>query len=132
MIAIPVEYDSDNTIALSKLFGNAASFALYDPVSDKLTVTKNEGCGNGIATADFLLAKGVKSALYTYLGDGPFYTLVRGGARVFCMGKAPKYLDETIRAAVNGELLEVTPANAKIHLDPGTATDACECGCSHD
>jgi predicted Fe-Mo cluster-binding NifX family protein len=132
MIAIPVEFDSNNTVALSKLFGNAVSFALYDTVSNKLTVTKNEGCGNGIATADFLLSKGVKSALYTYLGDGPFYTLVRGGAKVYYMGKSPTYLDETIRSALNGELTEVTPENAKTYLDPGTASDACECGCSHD
>lgn len=131
MIAIPVESDSRETMS-TKLFGNARYFALVNPKDKSRTIVENEGCGNGIKTAAFLLERGAKSALYGFLGDGPFHVMVRGGMEVYWLGKEPMSLDAAINTALEGSLVRVTPDNSATYLDPGTAAGACECGCSHD
>jgi predicted Fe-Mo cluster-binding NifX family protein len=131
MIAIPVENDSPDTMS-TKLFGNAAYFALVDPLSKTTTIVANEGCGNGIKTAAYLLEKGATSAVYGFLGDGPFHVMVRGGMEVFWLGKEPLPLEEAISASLSEKLVKVTMDNASTYLDPGTHAGACECGCSHD
>lgn len=131
MIAIPVESQSINTMS-TKLFGNAQFFALVDPKNKQHTVIPNEGCGNGIKTASFLLEQGASSALYGFLGDGPFHVMIRGGMDVYWLGKEAMPLSAAIDAALSQTLIQVTPENAAQYLDPGTAAGACECGCSHD
>lgn len=131
MIAIPVETDTSDTMS-TKLFGNAKYFALVDPLTKKNIIIPNEGCGNGIKTANFLLEKGAKSALYGFLGDGPFYVMVRGGMKVYWLGKEVMSLSSAVETALSDTLVEVTPENAQTYLDPGTQAGACECGCSHD
>ncbi|MDD3769359.1 MAG: NifB/NifX family molybdenum-iron cluster-binding protein [Sulfuricurvum sp.] len=130
MIAIPIESPEGAPMS-SKLFGNAKYFALYDPATDRHTLVSNEGCGNGIKTAAFLLERGATSALYGFLGDGPFHTMIRGGMKVFWLGRKTMRLQEAIRCALKGQLVEVTPDNASLYLDPGTDAGACTCGCSH-
>ena len=130
MIAIPVETDTQGTMS-TKLFGNAKLFALVDPLTKKSTIISNEGCGNGIKTASFLLEQGATSALYGFLGDGPFHVMVRGGMEVYWLGKEPMVLSKAIDSALSESLIRVTPENADQYLDPGTAAGACECGCSH-
>jgi predicted Fe-Mo cluster-binding NifX family protein len=131
MIAIPVESQSTTTMS-TKLFGNAQFFALVDPKSKQHTVIANKGCGNGIKTASFLLEQGASSAVYGFLGDGPFHVMVRGGMEVYWLGKEVMPLNEAIDAVICESLVRVTPENADQYLDPGTAAGACECGCSHD
>ncbi len=131
MIAIPVETDAHDTMS-TKLFGNAKFFALVDPLTKNRLIIANEGCGNGIKTATYLLEKGATSAVYGFLGDGPFHVMVRGGMEVFWLGKEPLALDDAINATLSESLVKVTPDNASTYLDPGTAAGACECGCSHD
>jgi predicted Fe-Mo cluster-binding NifX family protein len=131
MIAIPVESDSSDTMS-TKLFGNAQFFALVDPKSKQHTVIPNEGCGNGIKTANYLLEQGASSALYGFLGDGPFHVMIRGGMEVLWLGKETMSLENAIDAALSNTLIQVTPENAKTYLDPGTAAGACECGCTHE
>lgn len=131
MIAIPVESPSSDTMS-TKLFGNAQFFALVDSKSKTHTIVPNEGCGNGIKTASFLVNQGATSALYGFLGDGPFHLMVREGMEVYWLGKETMPLDKAIDTALSQTLIRVTPENAKEFLDPGTATGACECGCSHE
>ncbi len=131
MIAIPVETDTQGTMS-TKLFGNAKLFALVDPLTKKSTIISNEGCGNGIQTASFLLAQGATSALYGFLGDGPFHVMVRGGMEVYWLGKEPMPLSKAIDSALTASLIRVTPENADQYLDPGSAAGACECGCTHE
>lgn len=131
MIAIPVESNADETMS-TKLFGNAKFFALVDPSTRAHTIVPNEGCGNGIKTATFLLENGASSALYGFLGDGPFHVMVRGGMDVYWLGKETMPLSDAIETALSESLVHVTPSNAKEYLDPGTNAGACECGCSHD
>jgi predicted Fe-Mo cluster-binding NifX family protein len=131
MIAIPVESPSSDTMS-TKLFGNAPFFALVDPKNRQSTIVPNEGCGNGIKTASFLLEQGASSAVYGFLGDGPFHVMVRGGMEVYWLGKEAMQLDKAIETALSQTLIRVTPENADQYLDPGTAAGACECGCSHE
>lgn len=131
MIAIPVESDSTQPIS-TKLFGNAPFFALVDLSDKTYTIVRNEGCGNGIMTANYLLEKGATSAVYGFLGDGPFHVMVRGGMNVYWLGKEAMALSQAIDAALSETLTHVTVENAKEYLDPGTAAGACECGCSHE
>ncbi|HEX5330027.1 NifB/NifX family molybdenum-iron cluster-binding protein [Sulfuricurvum sp.] len=131
MIAIPVESQSSDTMS-TKLFGNAQFFALVDPKSKTHSIIPNEGCGNGIKTASFLVDQGTTSALYGFLGDGPFHLMVREGIEVYWLGKETMPLKKAIETALSQTLIRVTPENAKEFLDPGTAAGACECGCSHD
>ncbi|HLD22583.1 MAG TPA: NifB/NifX family molybdenum-iron cluster-binding protein [Sulfuricurvum sp.] len=131
MIAIPVEQNSDNPMS-TKLFGNAKFFALVDPKNKHYTVIPNEGCGNGIKTAHYLLEQGATSALYGFLGDGPFHIMVREGMEVYWLGKETMPLTEAIDAAFSESLVRVTPENADQYLDPGTNAGACECGCTHE
>lgn len=130
MIAIPVENDSLETMS-TKLFGNAKFFALVDPKSKTAKIVENEGCGNGIKTANYLVDAGAKSAVYGFLGDGPFHVMVREGMEVYWLGKEVMSLEAAIEAALSDTLIRVTPENAGTYLDPGTAAGACECGCTH-
>lgn len=131
MIAIPVETDNGTPMS-TKLFGNAKFFALVEPKSKDYTIIPNEGCGNGIQTANYLLEQGASSALYGFLGDGPFHVMVRGGMNVYWLGKETMPLDQAIDTALSETLVHVTTENSSLYLDPGTAAGACECGCSHD
>lgn len=131
MIAIPVENDAHDTMS-TKLFGNAKFFALVDPLTKESTIVANEGCGNGIKTAHYLLNAGATSALYGFLGDGPFHVMVREGIEVYWLGKEVMPLEQAIETALSESLIRVTPENAAAYLDPGTAAGACECGCTHD
>jgi predicted Fe-Mo cluster-binding NifX family protein len=131
MIAIPVESDNGTPMS-TKLFGNAKFFALVEPKSKGYTIIPNEGCGNGIQTANYLLEQGASSALYGFLGDGPFHVMVRGGMNVYWLGKETMPLDKAIDTALSETLVHVTTENAALYLDPGTAAGACECGCTHD
>ncbi|WP_294917945.1 NifB/NifX family molybdenum-iron cluster-binding protein [Sulfuricurvum sp. PD_MW2] len=130
MIAIPIEKGTHDSMS-TKLFGNAPFFALIDPHTKIPKIVSNEGCGNGIKTANFLVQLGATSALYGYLGDGPFYVMVREGMRVYWLGKEPMPLEQAITIALEGNLIQVTPDNASAYLDPGTSSGECECGCSH-
>lgn len=131
MIAIPVETNTPGTMS-TKLFGNAKFFALVDPSTKETTIITNEGCGNGIKTAQYLLDSGATSAVYGFLGDGPFHVMIRGGMKVYWLGKEPMHLHDAIEVTLTESLVMVTPDNAATYLDPGTNAGACECGCSHE
>ncbi|MGD9969127.1 MAG: NifB/NifX family molybdenum-iron cluster-binding protein [Sulfuricurvum sp.] len=131
MLAIPVESDTQEPMS-TKLFGNAKYFALIDETTKDVNVVENEGCGNGIKTATFLIDKGVTKAYYGFLGDGPFHVMLRGGIDVYFLGKETMSLSHAITTASEGNLIRVTAENAQTYLDPGTNAGACECGCSHD
>lgn len=130
MIAIPVESDVEEPIT-TKLFGNAPFFALVDPKTSEKKIISNEGCGNGVHTANFLIAQGATRALYGFLGDGPFHVMHREGTEVYWLGKETMPLDQAIQAALNDSLVRVTLENSSQYLDSGTNNGSCECGCNH-
>lgn len=130
MIAIPVEFNLNQKLVPSKLFGNAEFFALYNLDRTLSTVIKNKKSGNGSDTANFLLEQGVTKSLYTLLGSAPFNVLVDARSEVYYMGETPQTLPEAIERFKTGSCIQVTPENADKMLDPGTDTGSCECGCA--
>ena len=130
MIAIPVE-SATPTIMSSKLFGNAPMFAIYEPQEEQYFIIRNSGEGNGMETAKFLKEQGVKSVLYTHLGEGLFNALHKDNINVYYLGKESISVTKIIENYFEDGFVKVEPENAKELLDPGTSSDNCQCGCDH-
>jgi len=73
MLAIPLDEKKSTTI--SKLYGNAPYFGLFD--GKKLNVIENEVCGNGPKSAQFLKDKGASSTVYYHMGEGVYKAFAR-------------------------------------------------------
>lgn len=131
MIAIPVD-TTNFGIKSSTLFGNAPIFALYDKEKKTFLLKENTGCGNGIKTAKTLQSWGVNSAVYSFLGDGPFNTMHKDGIDIYYIGKEPIGLQEIVDGLHKDTFIKVDTHNASTYLDPGTHAGNCECGCSHE
>jgi len=128
MIAIPVD-SKDVGVKSSKLFGNVSMFAIYEPSNDKYTFINNTEAGNGIKTAQLLKTNGVKSVVYSYMGDGPFKRLNSDDIDVYYIGKEPILLNDIVGKVQDNDFIKVDSSNYTKYLDPGTATENCECGC---
>lgn len=131
MIAVPID-SAKPDIMSSKLFGNATMFAFYLPCEEQFFIQMNTSVGNGVDTAKFLKAKGVETVLYTHMGDGLFNKLDKDGIDVYYIGKEPQPIVKLIDSFNAKELVKVEQSNAKEYLDPGTPSDSCGCGCTHD
>lgn len=127
MIAIPVDSVSAD-VKSSKLFGNVKMFALYKPKEDTFFFILNKESGNGIKTAKMLKKWNIKSVVYSYMGNGPFSQLNKDKIDVYYIGKEPMDLSEIIKGLKDETFIKVKKSNADTYLDPGTATQNCECG----
>ena len=130
MIAIPVKSEDKSAACITGLYGNAKYFALADGAGN-FEIVKNEGQGNGIATAEFLVGKGVDATAYIHLGDGPFGALNKNGVKVYCVGKEEIAVADVVAGIASGKFPLVTPENADTMLDPGNPSGECACGCTH-
>lgn len=128
MIAIPID-TAANDAKSSILFGNVTMFAMYNPHEESFEFIKNNGSGNGIKTAKFLKELGTTSTVYSYMGDGPFKELNKNGIDIFYLGKEPIEISNIVKNLQNNSFTKVDISNATTYLDPGTATENCECGC---
>lgn len=131
MIAIPVETEKKEGARIVGLYGNAEYFAFVDEPSGKVEILKNSEAGNGIKTAKFLIENGATKTAYIHLGDGPFGELEKNGVAVYCAGKDPMPIRAVVDGIASGSFTQVTRANAKELLDPGTNSGDCSCGCTH-
>jgi len=131
MLAIPVDINGLGATS-SLLFGNVDTFALYDPESDTFDFKTNEGKGNGIKTAQLLKSWDVTHVTYSFLGDGPFNSMMKDDIDVYYVGDKPMVLREIVKGLERKTFTKVEPHNASELLDPGTHTGNCECGCTHD
>lgn len=131
MIAIPVETDKTEGSEIAPLYGNAEYFAFVDEATGKVEIFKNTEAGNGIKTARFLVEKGATKTAYIHMGDGPFGELEKNGVAVYCAGKEPMPIQAVVDGIASGSFAQVTKANAKELLDPGTPAGDCRCGCTH-
>lgn len=129
MIAIPVEISDVGSAKIVGLYGNAEYFAFYDEGNGAFEIIKNEGAGNGIETARFLVEKGATKTAYIHLGSGPFGELEKNGVEVFYVGKEALPVVTVAEGIKAGSFAQVTRDNAKSLLDPGTNTGDCSCGC---
>lgn len=128
MIAIPIDSQGIE-VKSSKLFGNVDMFALYKIDEKSFSFIENSASGNGIKTAKFLKESGATKTVYSYMGDGPFKELHKAGVDVFYIGKEPMGLSEIVDSIKTEKFIKVDPSNSSTYLDPGTATENCECGC---
>lgn len=131
MLAIPVDTQLPDT-GSSLLFGNVSFFALYNENEKTFDFRVNPGCGNGIKTAQALKSWNVKKVVYSFLGDGPFKTMIKDGIDIFHLGKKSVSLKEIVHGLKDNQFIQVSTSNAAQYLDPGTTSGACGCGCSHD
>ena len=131
MIAIPVENENQEGARIVGLYGNAEYFAFIDEATGGLKIVKNSEAGNGIKTARFLVEQGATKTAYIHLGDGPFGELEKNGVAVYCVGKNEMPVSEVVQGIKAGSFAQVTKANAKELLDPGTPAGDCRCGCTH-
>lgn len=130
MIAIPVDSATPG-VKSSMLFGNVPMFAIYSPEEEQFFIIRNAASGNGIETAKFLKSHGVEEVVYSYMGDGPFSELDKDGVDIYYLGKEPVALFKIVEELDKGNYVKVDKSNAQTYLDPGTASENCECGCSH-
>jgi len=131
MLAIPVDIEHLNAKS-SLLFGNVKDFAIYYEKEKRFEFKKNPGCGNGIKTAEALKSWDVEKVVYSYLGDGPFNTMINNGMDVYHVGKSSMSLYDIVNGLNENKFVQVDNTNASDYLDPGTNSGSCECGCSHD
>ncbi|MHC3995410.1 NifB/NifX family molybdenum-iron cluster-binding protein [Thiomicrolovo sp. ZZH C-3] len=131
MIAIPVDTASMDATS-SKLFGNVQAFALYNNDEKAFHFIPNNGKGDGVKTAKLLADHSVTSVVYSFMGDGPYGVLEEEGIGVYYLGKEPLALSTIVEGLETENFVKVVSANAQTYLDPGTASGACGCGCSHD
>jgi len=133
MIAIPIDTYIDSSKSeteSSKLFGNVKMFALYKPQTESFSFVKNDGSGNGIESAKFLKNSGATEVVYSFMGDGPFNELSKSDITVYYIGKEPMKLSKIVEGISLDKFIKVDTSNASTYLDPGTATENCNCGCS--
>ena len=131
MLAIPVDIEFLSARS-SHLFGNASVFAIYNENDKSFDFKENPGKGNGIKTAEVLKSWNVKKVVYSFLGDGPFKTMLKDGMDIYYVGKERLPLSEILEGLEEKRFVQVDPTNASQYLDPGTSSGNCQCGCSHD
>lgn len=131
MLAIPVDIQQFSAKS-SLLFGNVSDFAIYDEKKKSFEFRRNPGCGNGIKTAETLKKWNIQNVVYSFLGDGPFNTMIKNGINVYHVGKKSMSLEDIVKGLNENKFVKVNSSNASTYLDPGTNTGNCECGCSHD
>ena len=131
MLAIPVDIEQLSARS-SLLFGNVSVFAIYDEKDKTFDFRKNPGQGNGIKTAEALKSWDIKKVVYSFLGDGPFNSMIKNGISVYHIGKEGMALGKVVDGLNEERFVQVNPSNAAEYLDPGILSGDCQCGCSHD
>lgn len=130
MIAIPIDVESLDEKS-SKLFGNVELFAIYKTQDKDFVFLKNTEAGNGVKTAKLLKTWNVTDTVYSYMGDGPFNSLMKDNINVHYIGKEPMEISDIVEKVQSSSFIKVDKSNSSTYLDPGTATENCECSCSH-
>jgi predicted Fe-Mo cluster-binding NifX family protein len=123
MIAIPL--DEKESTQISKLYGNAAFFALLDKETGSFKVVENPACGDGMNTAKFVLSQNVDSTIFYYLGDKVYDYLIEKGLKVYSCLKTHLTIDEIYLQLLSSSCVEVTKENSSTLLDSGNSGCAC-------
>ena len=124
MLAIPL--DEKESITISKLYGNAPYFALFD--GDKLSIIENEECGNGPKGAEFLKAKGATSTIYYHMGEGVYKAFSKNNIDVYSSKHNEYLISQAYEMLDSDNLVKLNDENYKELLDPGNGGE-CKCGC---
>lgn len=125
MLAIPLDKVDSTTI--SELFGNSAYFAFLDEETGDYRVVKNEGCGDGLETAKFLLDQNISNTIFFHMGEGIFNFFQENGLKVYSCVKNYLSIDEIYRQFLSSKCKEVTKSNSTTLLDSGMPSGSCAC-----
>lgn len=126
MLAIPLDKNKSTTI--SKLFGNAPYFALYN--GSKLNIVKNEVCGKGPQSAKFLKDLGATSTVYYHMGEGVYNAFVENEIDVYSSQHKEYLISQAYEMLESDDLVKLNESNYKEFLDPGSNGE-CKCGCEN-
>ncbi len=124
MLAIPL--DEKNSTTISKLYGKAPYFGLYDGVEFK--VVKNEVKGDGPSSAEFLKKNGATSTVFYHMGEGVYNSFVENNMDVYTANYNEYEFPKAYELLSRGELTKLDQSNYKKLLDPGNG-GSCQCGC---
>lgn len=123
MVAIPLSESSSTT--LSDLYGNATHFALLDTTSGYFKVAENDGCGDGVDTANCVKDLGATSTIFYHMGEGVFNQLDENGVKVYSASKVYLTIEEIYRKFLKGDCKLVTKENSDSLLDTGSSSCTC-------
>ena len=120
MIAIPLDRRDSTTI--SEYFGNAAYFALLNENNGFFKVIENDGCGNGLETAEFLFNQKIDGTIFYNMGEGIFNFFHEKGIKVYSNVNTFVSIDEIYRQFLDKTYKEVNNFNKDTLLDSGNCT----------
>jgi len=126
MLAIPL--DEKNSTTISKLYGNAPFFALFDGA--KLKILENEVCGKGPESAKFLKDKGASSTVFYHMGEGVYNAFIKNEMDVYSSQHNEYLISQAHQLLESKQLIKLDDNNYKELLDPGSNGE-CKCGCSN-
>jgi len=96
--------------AITKVFGRAKYFGIYNDETNELEVIVNRETG-GPAIYMQLIQKGVETILTPHAGPGAVNGAIRSGMKLYYCGEERKTLIEAVKEFQEGKYIEITPGN---------------------
>ena len=96
--------------AITKVFGKAKYFGIYDDETNKLEVIDNQNPG-GPAIFNQLKEKGVDVVLTPHAGPGAVRASIESGIKLYYCGEDRKTLIEAVKEFQDGKYEQITPQN---------------------
>jgi predicted Fe-Mo cluster-binding NifX family protein len=124
MLAIPL--DNKNSTTISKLYGQAPYFGLFD--GKEFKVIENDVKGDGPASAGFLKQNGADTTIFYHMGEGVYKSFVKNSMDVYSADHNEYLVSQAYEMLKKGELTKLDESNFKELLDPGNG-GSCKCGC---
>lgn len=109
-IAVPLKMGKESS-AISPMFGHAKWFGFVDDEGN-IEIERNPYDG-GMSVVQWLLDKGIDTAITSHMGNGPFRVFLDHGIKIFHPGDGRVLLTEAIEKIRDGKLTEITPANVQ-------------------
>jgi len=96
--------------AITKVFGKAKYFGIYNDETNEIEVIENLKPG-GPAIFNQLIDKGVDVVLTPHAGPGAINGAMQSGIKLYYCGEERKGLLEAVKEFQEGKYIEITPNN---------------------
>ena len=100
--------------AITKVFGKAKYFGIYDDTADVMNIIKNEQQG-GPAIFNQLIANKVDVILTSHAGPGAVNASIKFNIDLYYCGSERKTLKEAVAQFKQGEYIKITPENFELY-----------------
>jgi len=107
--AAPLKMNKQDS-AITKVFGKAKYFGIYNDESNELKVIKNENPG-GPAIFNQLIKESVDVILTPHAGPGAVKGALQTGMKLYYCGDDRKDLIQAVKEFQDGKYIEITPEN---------------------